>query len=350
MSDSLGSIEELPQDYLSDLSALSLTPLWPSLRNLLPAGRPERLTRPYLWRYGELRPQILKAGELTPMEKAERRVLLLSNPGLGRDRMQATPSIYIGYQLILPGETAPNHRHTPSAVRFVIEGEGGFTIVEGETCPMQPGDLILTPSGLWHDHGNASDGPVIWLDALDVPVLAGLEASYGVEGAPQARSNRPDASQNRYRRAGLVPYEALQRRAADYPLLRYPWSEVRQALADLASSRAPDEAVQLAYVNPETGRECLPILGFSAQLLRPGEEASPPRRSASGVAHVIAGQGESEIDGESFSWEQADSLAVPTHARVHHRNTSSRDPAYLLHVDDAPLHRKLGFYEEFPDD
>ena len=97
-----------------------------------------------------LRPLLLQAGELTPMEKAERRVLVMANPGHGLEKMQATSTIYLGMQLLLPGEWAPAHRHTPNAVRMIVEGEGAYTTVNGEKCPMQRGDLILTPTGLWH--------------------------------------------------------------------------------------------------------------------------------------------------------------------------------------------------------
>src|SRR5690606_29086687 len=124
--------------------------------------------------------------------------------------------LYIGLQLILPGEVAPNHRHTPSAIRFVIEGSGGFTAVDGEKCPMEKGDLILTPSGCWHEHGHEGSGPVVWLDALDLPVIGRLELSYAVEGPPHRVTNAADRSRTTYRRAGLVPYASLGRPRPDY--------------------------------------------------------------------------------------------------------------------------------------
>ena len=214
---------------------------------------------------------------------------------------------------------------------------------------MEKGDLILTPAGRWHDHGHSGTGPVVWLDALDLPLIHWLEASYCIEGEVQQDDNMADASQTRYRRAGLVPYGSLSAPRPAYPLVRYPWTEVREALGHLAARSGPDETVRLAYVNPETGAECLPVLGFSAQMLRPGEAVRPPRCSASSVIHVIEGEGESEIDGEKLTWQESDTMAVPTHARVIHRNASSEKPVYLFHVDDGPLHRKLGIYEEFRD-
>src|SRR5438105_8463982 len=171
MSNLLGRLEDLPAAYVQALAAQNTVPLWLALRSLLPHGKPARATRPAHWRYREIRPLLLQAGELAPIEKAERRVLVLANPGHGLENMKATATIYVGMQLILPGETAPNHRHTPSAVRFVVEGEGGFTVVDGEKLPMRKGDLILTPPGLWHEHGHEGGEPVIWLDALDLPLV-----------------------------------------------------------------------------------------------------------------------------------------------------------------------------------
>jgi gentisate 1,2-dioxygenase len=343
----LATIDELPAAYRQSLTEKNLVPIWPLLRAVLPHDKPDRRTRPVLWRYRDLRPELLKAGELTPIEKAERRVLALANPGLGLENMQATASIFIGLQLILPGETAPNHRHSPSAVRMVIEGNGGYTVVQGEKCPMEKGDLILTPSGLWHQHGHDGTGPVVWLDALDLPIVHALEASYAVEGEAQTVRNEPDSSQSRYRRAGLVPYRSLDARRTRYPLLRYPWKEVCEALTALAEVTPKGEMVQLAYVNPETGRECMPVLGFSAIMLRPGETIAAPRRSASAVLHVIEGDGEAEIDGTALGFSDSDTLAVPTHAKVLLANRKTKAPAFLFQVDDAPLQRKCGFYEVF---
>jgi gentisate 1,2-dioxygenase len=150
-----------------------------------------------------------------------------------------------------------------------------------------------------------------------------------------------DASQTKYRRAGLVPFGSLSQAArAPYPQIRYPWVDVREALNALDKGTPTESAVQLAYVNPETGAPCLPTLGFSAQLLRDGLDFKPRTRSASSVMHVIEGRGESEIDGVTLKWSEVD-----THAQIKHR--ASNGNAYLFHVDDAPTQRALGFYQEF---
>ncbi len=231
------------------------------------------------------------------MEKAERQVLILANPGLGHDSLKATPAIFIGMQLILPKEYAPSHKHSPSAVRFVIEGEGGYTVVDGEKLPMEKGDLILTPSGLWHEHGHEGKEPVVWMDALDLPTVAALEASYCVEGEAQNTRNQPDSSQTRFVRSGLMPFEALSRPRDRYPLKRFPWRDVREALTAMSGITDRSTPVQLAYVNPETGAECMPVLGFSAIMLRPGESVKFNRRSSSAVFSVVEGTGQAHIDG-----------------------------------------------------
>jgi gentisate 1,2-dioxygenase len=343
----LGRLEELPSSYVARVTAAHLAPLWPQLRSLVPQGRPSTRTLPTLWRYVDIRPLLLEAGELAPIEKAERRVLALCNPGLGLETLRATATIYLGMQLIKPGEAAPTHRHTPTAIRLVIEGEGGYTVVSGEKLPMERGDLILTPSRLWHEHGHEGKEPVIWLDALDMPLLASLEASYAIEGPPQPLADRANSSARRYAQGGLVPYRALDRASADYPLMRFPWSRVRATLEDLSKVTPRHEAVHMAYVNPETGRECLPTLGFSALMLRPAEVLQPNPRSASAVMHAIEGAVDTMIDAQAFRLEVADSVAIPTHARLRIGNASSTKPAFVFLIDDAPLQRKLGFYEEF---
>jgi gentisate 1,2-dioxygenase len=343
----LGTMEELPEDYRAAMQAVNLVPLWPSMRGFLPQNAPRPRTRATLWRYADIRPLLLRAGDLTPIEKAERRVLVLSNPGHDLDGLHTTGTIYCGMQLILPGETAPNHRHTPSAVRIVVEGVGGFTAVDGERLPMHKGDLILTPATLWHEHGHGGDRPVVWLDALDLPLIVGMEASYALEGPKQVVRNAPDASATRYRRAGLVPYASLAAQRSRYPMLRWPWAEVRAALEALAGDTEAGAPVHLAYVNPETGGECLPTLGFSSLMLRPGEEVALPRDSASAVFHIVEGDVQADVAGATIAATEADVFAAPAHAQTRLANRSATRAAFLFRIDDAPLQRKIGIYEGF---
>src|SRR4029453_15213425 len=158
----------------------NLVPLWPSLRALLPPHAPRTTTLPAHWQWTAIRPLLLRAGELTPMEKAERRVLVLANPGRGLENLQASATIYLGMQLVLPGETAPSHRHTPNAARIVVEGDGAVTLVDGDACAMTPGDLPLPPPGKGHNPRNEGGEPVIWLDVLDLPLMVYLDVSYAI--------------------------------------------------------------------------------------------------------------------------------------------------------------------------
>ena len=343
MAEQLGTLEELPQDYRAAMTGAGVAPLWPMMRNVLPHNRPQPETRSHLWRFHDIRPLLMRAGELTPVEKAERRVLVLSDPGRGVGAMQATSSIYAGLQLLLPGETAPAHRHTPSAVRIVVEGKGAYTVVDGEKLPMDNGDLILTPGGTWHDHGHEGEEPVIWLDVLDLPLFVYLEGSYAEESPLQAQRNRPDASQVEYQAAGLVPRRRREAPVAAYPMMRFPWVRTEAALRDLATY-CGSEPVEIDFVNPETGLSVLPTMGFTALMIRPGETIAPPLRSTSAVFHVIKGSGRTVIDGNVHEWTAKDTFSVPVFAAIEH--TTGDEPAFLIQVHDGPLQEKLGYYEE----
>ena len=347
MTDELGRLEDLPADYVAAMRAQNIVPLWPSLRAVMPRGRPAPRTRATHWSYQALRPLLLHAGELTPIEKAERRVLVLANPGHGLEQMQASAAIYLGIQLLLPGEWAPSHRHTPNAVRMVIEGRGAWTTVDGEKCLMERGDLILTPTGLWHEHGHDGDEPVTWLDVLDLPLVYQLEASYVQEGERQAE--RPVRGETAYARGGIVPRPLFARSARAYPMLRYPWQETRAALEALANGNPALEAVQVEYVNPESGASAQNILGFYALMLRPGQSLRLPPRSPASVFHLIEGATDVQVGDALFVLTEADTCCAPGYQAVALVNRSATRPAFLFMADESPLHRKLGLYEDWRD-
>jgi gentisate 1,2-dioxygenase len=342
MSD-LGRLEDLPQSYRDELQRRNLVPLWPSLRGVMPPGVPTPRTRPTHWAYADIRPLLLRAGELTPIEKAERRVLVLANPGHGLEKMQASAAIYLGMQLLMPGEWAPSHRHTPNAVRMVVEGEGAWTTVDGEKCLMSRGDLILTPTGLWHEHGHDGDQPVIWLDVLDLPLVYHLEASYHVNGERQTQ--RPGHGERAYARGGVVPTPVFGRSGRRYPMLRYPWADTRAALESLAADQPALDAVQVTYVNPETGEDAENILGFHALMLRPGQTLRLPARSPASVYHVIEGGVEARIADACFALAPADTCSAPGYTPLTLTNRHTDRPAFVFVADESPLHRKLGIYE-----
>ena len=155
MSTQLATLEDLPQDYRDAMGRAGVAPLWPQMRNALPHGAPVPVTKSQLWAFSDVRPPVIRAGELMPVEKAERRVLFLADSARGPGSMQVTSTLYVGLQLLLPGELAPAHKYTASAARIIVEGEGAHTVVDGDKLPMHNGDLILTPGGCWHDHGHS---------------------------------------------------------------------------------------------------------------------------------------------------------------------------------------------------
>jgi gentisate 1,2-dioxygenase len=340
----LGRLEDLPADYVEQLRALNLVPLWPSLRAVLPPGKPRPNTQAIHWSYEALRPLLMRAGELTPIEKAERRVLVLANPGHGLDNMKASAAMYLGMQLLLPGEWAPSHRHTPNAVRMIVEGEGAYTTVDGEKCPMRRGDLILTPTGLWHEHGHDGSEPVVWLDVLDLPLVYYLEASYHVDG--QRQQVLPGHGERAYARGGVVPTPMFGRSGRAYPMLRYPWDQARAALEALAADQPGLEAVQVTYVNPETGGDAENILGFYALMLRPGQTLKLPVRSPAVVLHLIEGGVDVQVEERSFTLAEADTCCAPGFSAVTLRNRAAGAPSFVFLADETPLHRKLGVFEQ----
>jgi gentisate 1,2-dioxygenase len=343
MTQKLGRLEDLPSDYREALGRQNLVPLWPNLRSVLPPGNPQPKTRPTCWSYQAIRPLLLKAGELTPVEKAERRVLVLANPGHGLENMQASSAMYLGMQLLLPGERAPSHRHSPNAVRVIVEGQSAYTTVNGEKCVMSRGDLILTPAWQWHEHGHEGDKPVIWLDVLDLPLVYYLQASYAVEGPPQ--KVKPEHGDVVYARGGVVPSVDFERDAKPYPMLRYPWTEARAALVALADTRPDLAMVQVTYVNPETGRDAQSILGFYAQMLRPAQVVKLRVRSPAMVFHIIEGSAAVTIDDHSFTLTEADTCCAPGFSVVTLHNQSNKSPAFIFIADETPLHKKLGVFE-----
>ncbi|MEZ5704154.1 MAG: cupin domain-containing protein [Burkholderiaceae bacterium] len=285
MTHELGRLEDLPADYVAAMRARNLVPLWPSLRGVLPPGVPTRQTRPTHWAYADIKPLLLQAGELTPIEKAERRVLVLANPGHTLEKMQASSAMYLGMQLLLPGEWAPSHRHTPNAVRMVVEGEGAWTTVEGEKCPMSRGDLILTRAGCGAN--TATTARAIWLDVLDLPRLTTWRSA--TTSTARARPHAPARLTAPALACGDVAHPGVRAQRAPLPLLRYPWANARAALLSMAQDQPGGLAcVQKVTCEPRVGRRrrvCL--LGFYAMMLRPGQTLTLPARSPAVVFYAI---------------------------------------------------------------
>jgi gentisate 1,2-dioxygenase len=327
--------------FYADVAAADLQPLWTQTRNLMP-DEPAPATRPWLWKWRDVRPLCERAGRLVPIERGgERRVLSLSNPGLGGLPF-ASSTLWGAFQYLGPGESAPAHRHSPGAIRFVIEGEGAWTTVDGDACDMRPGDLVLTPSWRWHDHRNASDRPMIWFDGLDMPTVIALDAVFFEPHPDAAQAVRGrNVSERTYGGRATIP-AAARHPAPHSPLLVYRWRDTDASLAALAAdSREP--AATLRYVNPLTGEDALPTLGCKMTRLIEGRRTRPIRRVGSSVYVVFRGRGASIVDGVEFEWAAGDSFVVPSWAVVEHQAAETAD---LFAIDDRPLLERLALFRE----
>jgi len=334
----------LPAAYSDSLETLSLGPLWTALHAMLPNERASRAVA-HCWRWREVRPLLLDAAKMVPLDQAERRVLVLRNPGLD-GAYAITSTLFAGLQIILPGETAPSHHHTPAALRLVVEGDGAYTTVEGIKCAMEAGDLIITPPMRWHDHGHEGREPMVWLDGLDIPLVRSLDASWASRTRPaQPPVSERDSSQDEFTAAGLVP-RSSRHEDTGYPQVRWPWRTVRPALRALAATTHAAQPVILRYVNPRTGAPPLATMAAEAQWLRAGEHTRADRRTASRVFHVIEGRGESRVGERTLTWEQGDTFVVPPWQWLELRNQTPNASACLFQFNDEPVLRALGLWHE----
>ncbi len=319
---------------------------------------------PHHWKWKEISPyldkiaQIAETADVPPVEFAERQQFLLTNPGLG-GRLQVASTIRCAVSIYNPGDLARAHLHTPNASRTILSEKGGYTNVEGERCVAARGDLILTPNGTWHDHGNDDDKPVVWIDTLDWPVLEFLDCIWLDEEVPAAtldpRANVPiqkttlaaGYSNRAYGRGGLVPKFATHARGIGHavsPNVHYRGKDIRAALDGLKSEKGDVyEGVALDVVNPVNGAPLFATLGFGAQLLRPGEETLAKRETSNVVYVVLEGRGQTEIAGRTYDWEENDIFVVPNFLWRRHINKGTKD-AVLYTMNDVPLLTKIAQY------
>jgi gentisate 1,2-dioxygenase len=331
--------------FYADLEANGLQGLW---RVRTQSSEPRTKVRPHVWRWEMLRRQLVRAGQVLTLDRsAERRVLLLVNPGLVDDNA-ATHTLTAAVQMIKPGEIAPTHRHTPTAIRFIIEGQGAYTTVEGEKVLMREGDLILTPNWTWHDHGNETAAPIYWMDGLDRPLVSAMNAGFFEPYPEDAQPVRLPADYSLYKYGQSLRPAGERHEDVFSPQRVYRWEDTYAALSSLAAlgEANPHDGVALEYTNPTTGGPVLPTLGCAIQLLRPGVQTRAHRHTSSSVYHAFRGRGYTVIDGQRFDWEQGDFLAVPPWAWHEHANTSSTDEAILFSINDLPTMEALALYRE----
>lgn len=339
-------LEKQREDFYAEIDLLNLKPLWTVLKQLL-TPKPETEVRPYLWQWTKTRPHLLRSTELVTAQEAERRVLYLANPGLKDGPPATTQTLYAGLQIIRPGEIAPAHRHSPAALRFIVEGTGAYTRVNGEKTLMNPGDLVLTANWTWHEHGNQMDSPVIWLDCLDIPLTGYLNQVFFEKGTEAGVPDRPvDISVAKYG-AGLTPRFGRHEEPFS-PLINYKFDKVYAALQSMSKQGEsnPYDDLIFEYTNPLSGGPITPTMSAFVQLIRPGQKTAAHRHTSSVVYQVIRGQGTTEIDGKEFPWHDHDVFVIPTWAKHRHVNTSADDEALLFSFSDEAAIRSLGLYRE----
>jgi gentisate 1,2-dioxygenase len=321
----------------------NLTALWTVMGALI-TPEPRSACRPAVWRFDAIRDYMLEAGGLITAKEAERRVLVLENPGL-RGQSKITTSLYAGVQLVMPGEVAPAHRHAQSALRFVLEGKGAHTAVDGERTLMEPGDFVITPSMAWHDHGNGSDEPMFWLDGLDIPLVQFLDASFA-EGLGEDEQPITRPAGDSFARYGhnLLPVD-LHRTSKTSPVFNYPYAQTRSAL-EVMKARGdwdPCHGLKLRYANPVTGDYAMPTIGTFIQLLPKGFSTSRYRSTDATVFTPVEGKGRTRVGDEVLEWGPKDVFVVPSWKWVTHEADTE---AVLFSYSDRPVQEKLDLFRE----
>lgn len=339
--------EETPERkaFYEKIDTQNLTPLWSVLADLV-TPEPRSKCQANLWRFADIKTALTEAGGLITAKEAERRVLILENPGL-RGESKITTSLYAGVQMVLPGEVAPAHRHTQSALRFVLDGSGAHTSVDGERTNMTYGDFVITPPMAWHDHGNDSDEPMYWLDGLDIPLVSFLDASFAemLGEDEQAVTRNPGQSYAEFGH-NLMPIDADKtKRKIVSPIFNYPYHYAREALDGLSRAQDPDpcHGHKMRYTNPLDGGHAMPTIGTFLQHLPKGFSTSRYRATDATVFTCVEGKGRTTIGDETFEWGKKDLFVAPSWKTVTHE---ADEDAILFSYSDRPVQEKLGLWRE----
>jgi gentisate 1,2-dioxygenase len=344
------NVEDTPEllAYYAELEKFSTGALW-TVANKIEPWEPKSQSIPVVWRYRDLREHVLRSVQLVTPERAGRRVIYLNNPGRS-DVAAAVGWIYAGLQVMNPGEVASAHRHSASAIRFIMEGNGAYTVVDGHKMTLGANDFVLTPNGTWHEHGVAAHGsPCIWQDGLDIPFVNAMEANF-YEVHPdlrQAVGYEVDDMTKTWGNPGLTPMGNGWTKGYS-PMFKYEWAPTYESLRKYAACTdgSPFDGVLMEYVNPVTNGPVMQTLGASMQMLRPGEHTKAHRHTGSGLYHVAKGNGHSIINGKRYDWQARDIFCVPSWAWHEHVNGSDSEDACLFCLSDLPVMRALGLYRE----
>ncbi len=334
---------QIRQAFYERLAEQGLAPLWEVLHNLVPAT-PNTACGAAFWSYREIRSLLMEAGDLITAHEAERRVLVLENP-FHRGQARITNSLYAGLQLIRPGEVARAHRHTQSALRFIVEGDGAFTAVDGEKAYMERGDLILTPPWQWHDHGCEASEPTVWIDGLDLPMLAYFAAGFAEPGSVEAQqTSRPIGDSRARFGVNMAPVDWRPSGQAS-PVFHYPYAPARDALERMSCAEAwdPVHGLKMRYLNPCTGADALPTISTFLQMLPKSFRGDVYRCTDAAVYFVVEGNGRTKIGDAQTLWQKDDIFVVPNWAEHAHEADSD---SVLFSFSDRVVHEKLGFWRE----
>ncbi|ATA55586.1 NADPH dehydrogenase [Variovorax boronicumulans] len=334
--------------YYDELERLDTGALW-TVANKIEPWQPQSASVPVLWRYRDLRAHVLRSIDLVTPEKAGRRVIYLNNPGR-RDVAAAVGWLYSGLQVMHPGEAASAHAHSASALRFIMEGTGAYTVVDGHKMTLGANDFVLTPNGTWHEHGVGAEGTTcIWQDGLDIPLINALEAGFYVvhPDLSQAVTHAVDDATATWGGVALRPHDVAWQKNYS-PLFKYEWGPTYEALLKRASvsDGSPFDGILMHYVNPVTGGPVMPTIGASMQLLRPGEHTKAHRHTGSFLYQVAKGRGFSVVNGQRFDWQERDIFCVPSWMFHEHANLSATEDACLFCFSDLPVMHSLGLYRE----
>jgi gentisate 1,2-dioxygenase len=314
----------------------NVSPLWEALE----AHSTEvKRDRPYIWKWSVMKPLIQDALDMQDMAAIQRRVLSFNNPNLrSGNSMGATPTLTAALQILKPGEVARPHRHSPSALRFVLEGGGAYTIVDGKECLMEEGDLVITPGWTWHAHEHRGTKPIIWLDSLDVP-LHRYFGTDGFEPGPPPNELPPTTPDSALAVANIVP-DGIAANPQFSPIFRYTWDQAVAALK--AAPVAKDGVKRVRYVNPMNGGPCMSLM--DCYMIEIGEgETVPVKSTQSAVCAVVEGTGTTQAGDDTMSWEPKDVFSLPTGAVIRHR---AKGTARLFVVSDREILRRLDLLEE----
>lgn len=323
------------------LMAKDLTPLWKQVQRLN-TPTPTPTTKAWLWKWESVLALAERAGvEVTIDRGGDRRVLALTNPGLGGMPF-STSTLWGAVQYLGPYESAPAHRHTASAIRFVMQGAGTYTTVDGDALDMEPGDLILTPNWHWHDHTNTTGQAMAWFDGLDLPLVTSLDAVFFEQHPDLMQEVKGrNLSESRFGEVGTRGADEEHSRPFS-PLLRYPWERTSRTL-DALTAGARDSWVRMRYVNPVTGGHVLPTMACEAHRILPGQRSETRRKVGSSVYVVYRGTGSVVINGEDFEWAPGDIFVTPSWASV---DFTADELAELFAISDRPVLDATGLYRE----